>query len=136
MRIFSHIAPLRLNGVHDAGIRMGDLVVVFGSVCRDRSSRRRRVLRVAASWVVDPVKERRDVALKLGGIACSTHGGSVAERISPRRAAAAPTYASKFQVRASARRGDPGRGLFGEGRRDGLLPGRSARAVAGRGVPP
>ena len=43
--IFSHIGAVALNGVHDAAIRMGDLVVVFGlgvpgqivaQACRDK----------------------------------------------------------------------------------------------------
>ncbi len=64
--IFSHIGAVALNGVHDAGIRMGDLVVVFGLGVPgqiDAQAARASGARVIG---VDPVKERRDVALNLG----------------------------------------------------------------------
>ena len=52
------------------------------SACRGRSSRKRRARRVPRVIGVDPVKERRDVALKLGADrVLDPTAGSVAERI-------------------------------------------------------
>jgi 2-desacetyl-2-hydroxyethyl bacteriochlorophyllide A dehydrogenase len=80
--IFSHIGAVALNGVHDAGIRIGDLVVVFGLGVPGQIVA--QLARAAGATVigVDPVKHRRDVAQALGIDRVLDPGeGSVAERI-------------------------------------------------------
>jgi 2-desacetyl-2-hydroxyethyl bacteriochlorophyllide A dehydrogenase len=64
--IFSHIGAVALNGVHDAHIRMGDLVVVFGLGVPGQIVA--QVARASGATVVgvDPVASRRDMAMKLG----------------------------------------------------------------------
>jgi threonine dehydrogenase-like Zn-dependent dehydrogenase len=64
--IFSHIGAVALNGVHDAGIRVGDLVVVFGLGVPGQIVA--QAARAAGATVVgvDPVKARREMALRLG----------------------------------------------------------------------
>ena len=77
--IFSHIGAVALNGVHDAQIRLGDTVAVFGLgvpgqiVCQAARASGGRVI------AVDPDGERRALALKLGA----------AEALSPEGAAEA-----------------------------------------------
>ncbi len=64
--IFSHIGAVALNGVHDALIKIGDLVTVFGLgvpgqiVCQ--------AARASGATVVgvDPVRSRREMAKRLG----------------------------------------------------------------------
>jgi 2-desacetyl-2-hydroxyethyl bacteriochlorophyllide A dehydrogenase len=80
--IFSHIGAVALNGVHDAGIRMGDLVVVFGLGVPGQIVAQAARASGATVVGVDPVKERRDVALHLGADrVLDPTAGSVAERI-------------------------------------------------------
>jgi threonine dehydrogenase-like Zn-dependent dehydrogenase len=78
--IFSHIGAVALNGVHDAAIRIGDVVVVFGLGVPGQivaQAARRSGAQVIG---VDPVAERRDKALKLGAAeALDPNAGSVAE---------------------------------------------------------
>lgn len=64
--IFSHIGAVALNGVHDARIRMGDLVVVFGLGVPGQIVL--QVARASGATVigVDPVASRRAMAEKLG----------------------------------------------------------------------
>jgi len=64
--IFSHIGAVALNGVHDAAIRVGDLVVVFGLGVPGQIVA--QAARAAGGTVigVDPLKARRDMALRLG----------------------------------------------------------------------
>lgn len=64
--IFSHIGAVALNGVHDAQIRMGDLVVVFGLGVPGQIVA--QVARASGATVVgvDPVASRRELALSLG----------------------------------------------------------------------
>lgn len=64
--IFSHIGAVALNGVHDAAVRMGDLVVVFGLGVPGQIVA--QVARASGATVVgvDPLKGRRDMALRLG----------------------------------------------------------------------
>jgi 2-desacetyl-2-hydroxyethyl bacteriochlorophyllide A dehydrogenase len=64
--IFSHIGAVALNGVHDAAIRVGDLVVVFGLGVPGQIVA--QAARAAGATVigVDPVRERREMALALG----------------------------------------------------------------------
>jgi threonine dehydrogenase-like Zn-dependent dehydrogenase len=64
--IFSHIGAVALNGVHDAGIRMGDLVVVFGLGVPGQIVAQAARGSGATVIGVDPVKARREMALKLG----------------------------------------------------------------------
>ena len=64
--IFSHIGAVALNGVHDANIRIGDVVAVFGLGVPGQiaaQAARRSGARVIA---VDPDRRRRKVALALG----------------------------------------------------------------------
>lgn len=80
--IFSHIGAVALNGVHDAAIRMGDLVVVFGLGVPGQIVAQAARASGASVIGVDPVKERRDVALELGADrVLDPTAGSVAERI-------------------------------------------------------
>lgn len=64
--IFSHIGAVALNGVHDARIRMGDLVAVFGLGVPGQIVA--QVARASGAIVIgiDPVASRREMALKLG----------------------------------------------------------------------
>ncbi len=80
--IFSHIGAVALNGVHDAAIRMGDLVVVFGLGVPGQIVAQAARASGATVVGVDPVQARRDVALKLGADrVLDPTAGSVAERI-------------------------------------------------------
>jgi threonine dehydrogenase-like Zn-dependent dehydrogenase len=64
--LFSHIGAVALNGVHDAQIRLGDTIAVFGLgvpgqiVCQAARASGARVI------AIDPDKSRRELALKLG----------------------------------------------------------------------
>ena len=64
--IFSHIGAVALNGVHDAAIRMGDLVIVFGLGVPGQIVAHAARASGATVVGVDPVKARRDMALRLG----------------------------------------------------------------------
>jgi threonine dehydrogenase-like Zn-dependent dehydrogenase len=64
--IFSHIGAVALNGVHDAGIRMGDLVVVFGLGVPGQIVAQAARASGATVIGVDPVEQRRELALRLG----------------------------------------------------------------------
>jgi threonine dehydrogenase-like Zn-dependent dehydrogenase len=64
--VFSHIGAVALNGAHDAGIRIGDLVVVFGLGVPGQIVAQAARESGATVIGVDPVKTRRDMALKLG----------------------------------------------------------------------
>ena len=80
--IFSHIGAVALNGVHDAAIRVGDLVVVFGLGVPGQMVA--QAARAAGATVigVDPVRERRETALALGADrTLDPAAGSVAEVI-------------------------------------------------------
>jgi 2-desacetyl-2-hydroxyethyl bacteriochlorophyllide A dehydrogenase len=80
--IFSHIGAVALNGVHDAAIRMGDLVVVFGLGVPGQIVAQAARASGATVIGVDPVKERREMAMQLGADrALDPAAGSVAERI-------------------------------------------------------
>jgi threonine dehydrogenase-like Zn-dependent dehydrogenase len=88
--IFSHIGAVALNGVHDAGIRMGDLVVVFGLgvpgqiVAQAARASGATVATLRRSWERIACSIPRRVLLPSGS--------------SPRPAGAALTFASKFPV--------------------------------------
>lgn len=64
--IFSHIGAVALNGVHDARIRMGDLVVVFGLGVPGQIVVQAARGSGATVIGVDPVESRRQMALRLG----------------------------------------------------------------------
>ncbi|MDB6088827.1 MAG: oxidoreductase [Gammaproteobacteria bacterium] len=64
--MFSHIGAVALNGVHDAAIRVGDLVVVFGLGVPGQIVAQAARASGATVIGVDPVKARRDMALRLG----------------------------------------------------------------------
>ncbi len=80
--IFSHIGAVALNGVHDAAIRMGDLVVVFGLGVPGQIVAQAARASGATVVGVDPVAARRDMALRLGADrVLDPTQGSVAELI-------------------------------------------------------
>ena len=64
--VFSHIGAVALNGVHDAGIRIGDLVVVFGLGVPGQIVAQAARQSGATVIGIDPIEARRDMALKLG----------------------------------------------------------------------
>jgi len=64
--IFSHIGAVALNGVHDAHIRMGDLVVVFGLGVPGQIVLQAARASGATVIGVDPVASRRAMAEWLG----------------------------------------------------------------------
>ncbi len=64
--IFSHIGAVALNGVHDARIRMGDLVVVFGLGVPGQIVLQAARASGATVVGVDPVASRRAMAERLG----------------------------------------------------------------------
>jgi threonine dehydrogenase-like Zn-dependent dehydrogenase len=64
--IFSHIGAVALNGVHDARIRMGDLVVVFGLGVPGQIVVQAARASGATVVGVDPVASRRAMAERLG----------------------------------------------------------------------
>jgi threonine dehydrogenase-like Zn-dependent dehydrogenase len=64
--IFSHIGAVALNGAHDARIRMGDLVVVFGLGVPGQIVIQAARASGAAVVGVDPVASRRAMAERLG----------------------------------------------------------------------
>jgi threonine dehydrogenase-like Zn-dependent dehydrogenase len=64
--IFSHIGAVALNGVHDAAIRVGDLAVVFGLGVPGQIVAQAARASGATVIGVDPVKARREMALRLG----------------------------------------------------------------------
>ncbi|RYE73896.1 MAG: oxidoreductase, partial [Hyphomicrobiales bacterium] len=64
--IFSHIGAVALNGAHDARIRVGDLVVVFGLGVPGQIVLQAARASGATVIGVDPVASRRAMAEKLG----------------------------------------------------------------------
>ena len=82
--IFSHIGAVALNGVHDARIRMGDLVVVFGLGVPGQIVLQAARASGATVVGVDPVASRRDMAERLGcDRTLDPAAGSVADIIKP-----------------------------------------------------
>ncbi|MGO1077814.1 zinc-binding dehydrogenase [Inquilinus sp. CA228] len=78
--IFSHIGAVALNGVHDAEIRIGDVVVVFGLGVPGQIVAQAARASGAQVIAVDPVASRREIALRLGAAeALDPAAGSVAE---------------------------------------------------------
>lgn len=64
--IFSHIGAVALNGVHDAGILLGDLVAVFGLGVPGQIVAQAARASGATVIAVDPDEGRRETALRLG----------------------------------------------------------------------
>lgn len=64
--IFSHIGAVALNGVHDANIRIGDTVAVFGLGVPGQIAAQAARASGARVIAVDPNAGRRDLALTLG----------------------------------------------------------------------
>lgn len=80
--IFSHIGAVALNGVHDAGIRIGDLVVVFGLGVPGQIVVQAARASGATVVGVDLDRARREMALSLGADrVLDPAAGSVAEII-------------------------------------------------------
>ncbi len=80
--IFSHIGAVALNGVHDAQIRLGDLVVVFGLGTPGQIVAQAARASGATVVGVDPIRGRRELALELGAHRVLDPGaGSIAEVI-------------------------------------------------------
>lgn len=79
---FSHIGAVALNGVHDAMIRLGDLVVVFGLGVPGQIVAQAARASGATVIGVDPVAARREMALRLGADrVLDPTQGSIAELI-------------------------------------------------------
>ena len=135
--IFSHIGAVALNGVHDAAIRMGDLVVVFGLGVPGQIVA--QAARAAGATVigVDPVRERREDGARSGR---RPRAGSC-RRIRRRSHQGRNRRSRRRRLHRSvgcarcARRSDSRRRVCEPRRGDGILPGRSARSDAGRGIP-
>jgi len=83
--IFSHIGAVALNGVHDAQIRIGDVVAVFGLGVPGQIAAQAAKASGATVIGVDPDATRRDKALALGlDEAFDPAGGDVGEWIKSR----------------------------------------------------
>lgn len=81
--IFSHIGAIALNGVHDAGIRIGETVAVFGLGVPGQVVAQLAARSGAHVIGVDPIALRRDTALRLGAaaVALDPNQDRVAEAI-------------------------------------------------------
>ena len=64
--IFSHIGAVALNGVHDANIRIGDIVAVFGLGVPGQIVVQAATRSGAQVIAVDPDPQRREIALRSG----------------------------------------------------------------------
>lgn len=78
--IFSHIGAVALNGVHDANIRIGDRVAVFGLGVPGQIVVQAATRSGARVIAIDPDPLRREVALRSGAELAIGPGGA-AERI-------------------------------------------------------
>ena len=81
--IFSQIGAIALNGVHDAAIRIGETVAVFGLGTPGQMIAQLAKHSGAHVIGVDPIEGRRRVACQLGAVdeAIAPAEGNVAERI-------------------------------------------------------
>lgn len=79
--IFSHIGAVALNGIHDAGLRIGDVVAVWGLGVPGQIVA--QAARASGAWVVgvDPDPARRATAEALGAHETLDAAGGAAERI-------------------------------------------------------
>ncbi len=83
--IFSHIGAVALNGVHDASIRIGDTVAVFGLGVPGQIVAQAARRSGADVIGIDPVASRRDMAVRLGAKEALDPGaGGIAEIIKER----------------------------------------------------
>lgn len=80
--IFSHIGAVALNGVHDAGIRIGERVLVFGLGVPGQIVAQLASASGATVIGVDPLPARREAALASGALDLALDpAGGVAERV-------------------------------------------------------
>jgi threonine dehydrogenase-like Zn-dependent dehydrogenase len=80
--IFSHIGAVALNGVHDAQLRIGDVVAVFGLGVPGQIVAQSAVASGATVIGVDPDPDRRAMAQSLGAAhVLDPNAGNVAEAI-------------------------------------------------------
>jgi threonine dehydrogenase-like Zn-dependent dehydrogenase len=80
--IFSHIGAVALNGVHDARIRIGDVVVVFGLGVPGQIVVQAARASGATVIGVDPAPFRREMAQRMGAsFTLDPTAGSVADAI-------------------------------------------------------
>lgn len=80
--IFSHIGAVALNGVHDARMRIGDVVVVFGLGVPGQIVVQAAHASGATVIGVDPVPFRRQMAERMGAKhALDPNAGSVADTV-------------------------------------------------------
>ncbi len=79
--IFSHIGAVALNGVHDAGIRIGDTIAVFGLGVPGQIVSQAARASGATIIAVDPDPDRRAMAERLGAHHVLDSAGGVAETI-------------------------------------------------------
>ncbi|MDF1523640.1 MAG: zinc-binding alcohol dehydrogenase, partial [Trueperaceae bacterium] len=84
--VFSHIGAVALNGVHDARIRIGDAVVVFGLGVPGQIVAQLATRSGARVIGVEPIAARRRLALELGAVeeALDPAAGGIAEAIRER----------------------------------------------------
>lgn len=78
--IFSHIGAVALNGIHDANIRIGDIVAVFGLGVPGQIVVQAATRSGAQVIAVDPDPQRREIALRSGAWTTIDSAGA-AERI-------------------------------------------------------
>lgn len=78
--IFSHIGAVALNGVHDANIRIGDIVAVFGLGVPGQIAAQAATRSGAQVIAIDPDPLRRAKALELGAWTAIAPDGA-AERV-------------------------------------------------------
>jgi 2-desacetyl-2-hydroxyethyl bacteriochlorophyllide A dehydrogenase len=81
--IFSHIGPVALNGIHDAHIRIGETVAIFGLGVPGQIAAQLAVKSGARVIVVDPIDKRLEIAQRLGALdaALNPRDGAPAEAI-------------------------------------------------------
>jgi 2-desacetyl-2-hydroxyethyl bacteriochlorophyllide A dehydrogenase len=81
--IFSHIGAISLNGVHDAGLRIGETVAVFGMGVPGQIVAQLAKASGAQVIGIDPIKKRLAMAQELGAldVALDPRQVSPAERI-------------------------------------------------------
>lgn len=81
--IFSHIGPIAINGIHDAAIRIGETVAVFGLGVPGQVVAQLAKRSGARVIGVDLIEQRLKMGLDLGALDAAFHPseGPVAERI-------------------------------------------------------
>ena len=135
--IFSHIGAVALNGVHDARIRLGDLVVIFGLGVPGQIVVQAAHAPGANVIGVDPVPFRRQMAMRMGAMhTLDTNAGSVADAVKDLNGG----KGADICIEVSGFPPCPGRGhahrrLCLARCGDGLLPERNPRSAPGRRIP-